>query len=176
MIWLSRFRNEASAILNQEKLIMLLKQERELLKRCRNHVAQLIEIHNGSGTWRPDLFSDLRQLDALRNGSRRTVERTHWNHAAPNAIRWVDDIVASLEALGGTAHLTSIAQECVRRRKEAGRSVPRNFEAVIRDTLHAHSSDAAKFHYEGSNTQDLFKKESSRGRGWWSLRSKPNRD
>lgn len=137
-----------------------------LLKCCRNHVAQLIEIHDGSGTRRPDLFHDLRQIDALT---------TPYLPASQHGVRWVDDVRATLEFLGGTAHLSEITAECIRRRRESGRSVPRNSDAIIRDTLHAHSSDAAKFYYVGSNTQNFFRREHTSGPGWWSLRSKSRR-
>jgi hypothetical protein len=152
---------------------MLSTQELTLLKRCREHVVQLIEIHDGSGTSRPDLSSDLRQIDALTNRQAAT-DRSH--RAASGETRWVDDVVAAVGAFGGTAHLSTIAKEASRRRKEAGHSLPRNSDAIVRDTLHAHSSDAAKFFYERSNTQDLFKREWKRGPGWWSLRAKRSRD
>lgn len=77
-------------------------------------------------------------------------------------IRWVDDIKASLGALGGSASLHAIYKEVKGRRRAGGRSVPKTLEAVIRRTIEDHSSDSANFRGE-----DLF---ALVGRGEWALR------
>ena len=147
---------------------MLSTQELALLRRCGDHVHELIELYESSGDKRPDLFSDLNRIDGLIGTSYRGT------HA--DGTRWVDDVVAALEALGGKAHLSSITRECIRCREEAGRSVTRNSDATVRDTLHAHSSDAAKFHYGVARNDDLFSREYALGLGWWSLRSMRSRN
>ncbi len=78
-------------------------------------------------------------------------------------IRWVDDIRAVLNDLGGRASLHQIYKAVELRRKEGGRSLPRTLEAVVRRTLEDHSSDSANF-----RAADLFQLV---GRGEWALRS-----
>lgn len=77
-------------------------------------------------------------------------------------IRWVDDIQASLAALGGKSSLHSIYKAVEKRRRLGGRSTPRTIDAVIRRTLEDHSSDSANFRGE-----DIF---ALIGRGEWALR------
>lgn len=77
-------------------------------------------------------------------------------------IRWVDDVQASLEQLGGTASLHQIYKSVESRRRDGGRSVPKTLDATIRRTLEDHSSDSANF-----RGADLFAKV---GRGRWAIR------
>ena len=83
-------------------------------------------------------------------------------HAQMGKIRWVDDVVAALKKLGGTADLGEIYRVTRRIRNEGARSQPPSLEATIRRTIEDHSSDSANF--RGKN---LFKLV---GRGRWALR------
>ncbi|HEX6029953.1 MAG TPA: hypothetical protein VFY90_00895, partial [Tepidiformaceae bacterium] len=62
-------------------------------------------------------------------------ERDH-----PNG--WLEDIIAALASLGGSASLGEIYKEVARRRTPP---LPESFEATIRGTIECHSSDSAKF-------------------------------
>lgn len=96
------------------------------------------------------------------------------NHSRPNKyasnkefemtgkIRWVDDIVSSLRDLGGEANLNDIYNHVRMKRKTAGRSVTKEYQATIRRTLEDHSSDSANH-----RAADLF---ALVGRGIWALR------
>lgn len=80
-------------------------------------------------------------------------------------VRWVDDVKSALVTLGGRASLHMIYQQVERVRREAGRSVPKTIEAVIRRTLEDHSSDSANF-----RGADLFCLPEGHGAGVWALR------
>jgi len=80
-------------------------------------------------------------------------------------VRWVDDVRTALTKMGGEASLHSIYREVECIRREAGRSIPKTLEAVIRRTLEDHSSDSAN--YRGV---DLFGLPEGHGKGIWALR------
>src|SRR3989338_7614904 len=69
------------------------------------------------------------------------------------------------EAAGANQLSHSIYREVECIRREAGRSIPKTLEAVIRRTLEDHSSDSAN--YRGV---DLFGLPEGHGKGIWALR------
>lgn len=91
-----------------------------------------------------------------------TTERKQEEVDMFGKVRWVDDIVAVLRNLGGSAPLSDIYDEVRSRRKVAGRSITREYQATIRRTLEDHSSDSANHRAE-----DLFRLLE---RGVWALR------
>ncbi len=86
-------------------------------------------------------------------------------------VTWRDDVKATLSHLGGKASLHSIYREIKKERRNAGRSVPRTLEAVVRRTLEDHSSDSDN--YRGG--LDLFYMPEGKGVGVWALRPQSNR-
>lgn len=82
---------------------------------------------------------------------------------APKKVRWVDDVAAALRLLGGAAELRDIYRVVRRIREQAGRPTGGSFEAIVRQTIETHSSDAQSFR----GRADLFARE---GRGRWRLR------
>lgn len=84
-------------------------------------------------------------------------------------MTWDDDIRTALQQLGGRAHLRDIYPAVKAIRQQAGRSIPAEWQAAIRETLQRKSSDSENW----DNTEDLFEM----GRihhglmGFWSLRS-----
>jgi hypothetical protein len=93
---------------------------------------------------------------------RREDEMSAGEDEASGKVRWVDDVVAALRRLGGTADLHEIYRVTQGIRSIAGRTLPRTLEATIRRTLEDHSSDSANF--RGTNLFRLV------GRGRWALR------
>lgn len=79
---------------------------------------------------------------------------------------WCGDVLTALTRLGGRARLSRLYDEVRTIRIQAGRSAPRSYEAIIRRTLEAHSSDSDNFrgHY------DLFTMPEGKGAGLWSIR------
>jgi hypothetical protein len=75
---------------------------------------------------------------------------------------WTDDIVDSLESLGGTATLDDIYQAVASRRPD----LPATWKDIIRREIQRQSSDSNGF--EGSN--DLFFSKTGLGSGVWGLK------
>lgn len=78
---------------------------------------------------------------------------------------WRDDVRTALITLGGRGRLENIYDATRRIRQQAGRSLPRTLEAVIRRTLEDHSSDSDNF-----RGTDLFCLPDGKGAGLWGLR------
>lgn len=157
---------------DQKEVAMLNEREVQILDRCADYLYELVEIYSSGGTDGRYILKDLEAIERhMRHATKCVASVRPPVASCGEPILWVNDVEAALEALGGRAHLSTITREAVARRKAAGRSVTRCSEATVRDTLHAHSSDAAKFWYGGLNTRDIFKREHALGRGWWSLRS-----
>ena len=74
---------------------------------------------------------------------------------------WKDEIVSTLDALGGEAHLSEIYEHI---ESTTLRKLARTWKATIRYTLQIHSSDTESFR----GGEDLFRRI---GRGYWGLRS-----
>lgn len=81
-------------------------------------------------------------------------------------ITWRDDVGEALRQLGGRSSLGKIYNEVENLRKKAGRSVPRNLDAVVRSTLEDNSSDSQA--YKGRF--NWFYMPEGRGAGIWALR------
>ena len=86
--------------------------------------------------------------------------------AITGKIRWVDDVRLALVSLGGESSLNAIYKEVKKNRENAGRSLPKTLEAIVRRTLEDHSSDSQNF--KGT---DLFCLPSGKGNGIWALRN-----
>src|SRR5438045_8519764 len=78
----------------------------------------------------------------------------------------VDYGIEALKKLGGMAPLWQIYKTVKLDSHKSGRTLPRNYESVIRQTLQAFSSDAKQF----QNGRDIFRMAKEEGRGWWALR------
>ncbi len=89
--------------------------------------------------------------------------------AAPDQFdrTWRGDVQEALGQLGGTASLHKIYDQVETLRKDAGRSVPRTLDAVVRRTLEDHSSDSANYK---DGRPDLFLMPEGPGAGVWALR------
>ena len=79
-------------------------------------------------------------------------------------ITWADDIYTGLQNLGGEAHLRDIYVEVRRIRLVAGRSVPQEFEATIRQALESHCQTSSNF--RGVERFEMVAK----GSGLWRLK------
>ena len=91
-----------------------------------------------------------------------------------NAVRspiqqkfWRDDVLAALISLGGEAHLSEIYEKVRERRRQNGRSLPTNADAIVRRELEYNSSDATAFR----GKFDLFRSVNGIGSGQWAVRS-----
>ena len=80
-------------------------------------------------------------------------------------IRWCDDVRDALKALGGRAHLNEIYNKVREIRRNAGRSLPKSLEEVVRKELEIRSSDSEAFLFE-----DWFSMPDGKGSGMWALR------
>jgi len=96
------------------------------------------------------------------------VERPTPNRGK-SKIRWVDDVVAGLEQLGGEAEYGRIYEQVRQVRLRGGRSIPRSFEEVIRKEIETHSSDSDAY----AHREDLFCAPQGKGAGVWALRNRP---
>ncbi len=79
---------------------------------------------------------------------------------------WRDDVAEAVRQLGEKPRLHMIYDRVEAIRKEAGRSVPRTLDAIVRRTLEDNSSDSEN--YKGG--PDLFCMPEGRGAGVWALR------
>ena len=85
---------------------------------------------------------------------------------ARKGVDWAAKVEEALTNLGGEAHLSEIYPEMERVFEKYGIPKTKNFEASIRGTIEAHSSDSKLF-----NSADLFA-SGGKGTGRWSLRRK----
>lgn len=81
-------------------------------------------------------------------------------------LRWRDDVKAALHLLDGPASLKDIYEAVRNIRRNNGRSIPANLEAVVRRELEYNSSDASVF----QGKRDWFRSVDGIGSGVWALR------
>lgn len=82
---------------------------------------------------------------------------------------WKDEVVQSLQRLGGNAKNKEIYLDI---EENASRDISsvKDLTAIIRDTLERNSSDSSKFKYDKNSEKDLFYAVSGLGKGHWGLR------
>jgi hypothetical protein len=83
----------------------------------------------------------------------------------PHPHTWLDEVLAALEAIGGTAHLSEIYAE-VERRDYMDFIARPTWQAAVRETLEKHSSDSDAFLHNG----DYFYSVEGIGNGVWGIR------
>eukprot|EP00456_Euglypha_rotunda_P037273 TRINITY_DN28631_c1_g1_i1.p1 TRINITY_DN28631_c1_g1~~TRINITY_DN28631_c1_g1_i1.p1 ORF type:complete len:140 (+),score=13.80 TRINITY_DN28631_c1_g1_i1:99-518(+) len=81
-------------------------------------------------------------------------------------IVWRDDVRAGLVAIGSSGTLTAIYDAVRHIRRKAGRSLPRNTDAIIRRELENNSADSKVF----KGQYDWFRSVDGIGSGVWALR------
>ena len=143
-----------------------------LLDRCCNYIQELAEIYESSRLGdHKRIESDLHLLSRMAKILRQPAVQTHSKKpfSRLHGVRRVDDVKQALEELGGKAHLSAIYKKTDQIRKTAGRSVPRNSEAAIRECLETHSSDSERYK---SGYPNLFMMARGRGAGIWALRNR----
>ncbi len=86
--------------------------------------------------------------------------------ATDSGVTWLDDVRHVLDQLGGKASLHEIYKLIEEVRKEADRSIPPSFEAIVRRTLEENSTDTKS--YKGG--PDFFCVPEGLGSGVWALR------
>jgi hypothetical protein len=77
---------------------------------------------------------------------------------------WLDEIIAALESLGGSAHYEDLYQEI--RRTHIG-ALPKSWKKIIQRYIQDHSTDS-----DGYRAHDLFYSVKRVGAGVWGLRSR----
>lgn len=104
--------------------------------------------------------------------AKKSIKVVH-RRVVPNSPpeRWRDDVREGLRRLGGSGHLKDLYHTVRSIRRENGRTVPANLEAIVRRELEYNSSDAGS--YQGK--RDWFLSVEGIGSGVWALRdtSKP---
>jgi hypothetical protein len=122
-------------------------------------------------TWTPEIV-DRRQELLLK------ILRDHWRleGSVPSIFvsqspsvgdgTWRDDVLEALRRLNSRAALAKIYAEVKSLRQAMNRSVPENYDAIVRRTLEENSSDSSA--YRGG--PDLFQMAEEPGAGVWSLR------
>lgn len=81
-------------------------------------------------------------------------------------IRWIDDVISGINALGGRGYYAEIYNSVREIRARNGRSIPPSFEAIVRREIENHSSDSQAY----KHTRDLFHAPKGLGAGYWILR------
>lgn len=81
--------------------------------------------------------------------------------------RWLDDVVAAFERLGGQAPLTLTLYNEIE--THASRALPKEWRAVVRRTIEEHSSDT-ETKTKRPNYADVFHSAEGIGKGVWALR------
>lgn len=117
------------------------------------------QYQHESGALRP--VSELRE----KNGPGAEQGRRAVREAGPT---WREDVEQALRSLGGKADLARIYNAVRALRASAGRSQPRNLEAVVRKELEMNSSDSEVF----QGGRDLFSMPEGKGAGVWSVRGR----
>ncbi|MCA1474306.1 DUF262 domain-containing protein [Bradyrhizobium sp. NBAIM08] len=85
----------------------------------------------------------------------------------PNGIEegtWLDDTVLALKELGGQASLSDLYKQIARLRGETKRSLPTNYQAIVRRTLEENSEDS-----DAHRQRHRLFRNSDKGKGLWSL-------
>jgi hypothetical protein len=79
-------------------------------------------------------------------------------------VTWLDDVREALRGLGGKASLSLIYKEVEKIRKAGGRSLPKNWESTVRQTLEDHCSEASF-----RTGKSVFCMPEGKGAGVWAL-------
>lgn len=156
---MQRLIEEYSRLKCLEEGVSALESERENLDRDSEENAKIQESPLSD-----EIFRVPKEVSGSKNTlvGEKVMEESNMKNFS-GKIRWVDDVRASLVALGGSASLHAIYRDVEARRRKGNRSLPRTLEATVRRTLEDHSSDSANF-----RSADLFK---NIGRGEWALRN-----
>ena len=83
-------------------------------------------------------------------------------------VKWIDDIVQAMTALGGQASYGALYKKVREIRAAAARSLPPSTEAIIRREVENHSSASEAFTHKA----DIFYAPSGIGAGIWALRER----
>jgi hypothetical protein len=130
---------------------MLSAETEELLRRCAEYVHELAEIYQFGGTNRAHLLDDLdglyRLIHESANGSRRSgvardLARNPHKRAVSNSRTWLEDIVDAFRSFRGEASYEDLYPAIYSR---ADRQFPKEWKAVVRNTIEMHSRDSANF-------------------------------
>lgn len=79
-------------------------------------------------------------------------------------VTWLEDAQEALRRLGGKAFLSSIYREVEKIRKAGGRSLPKNWKSIVRQTLEDHCSEASF-----RTGKSVFCMPEGKGAGVWAL-------
>ncbi|MCB5423903.1 hypothetical protein H0274_01420 [Altererythrobacter sp. CC-YST694] len=79
---------------------------------------------------------------------------------------WRQDVRQGLQNLGGSGHLKDIYQAVRDIRRKHGRSIPPNFEAIVRRELEQNSADAGAY----LGKRNWFRSVDGIGSGIWAVR------
>jgi hypothetical protein len=130
---------------------MLQPKNAALLERCAQYVQELAEIYQFGGTNRTHLLDDLDKLERLIQESansakpliiRRDLTSASVGRTIANSHTWLEDIVNAFRFLGGEAAYEDLYATIYAR---ANRYFPRQWKAVVRQTIELHSQDSANF-------------------------------
>lgn len=112
------------------------------------------------------ILTRLLGLKAAVHSEKNLNEKSSLKSKFITAALWRQDVREGLRQLGGAGHLKEIYEVVRAIRREHGRSVPANLEAIIRRELEYNSSDAST--YQGK--RDWFRSVNGIGSGNWALR------
>lgn len=135
-----------------------------LLEACLGHLYELAGIHKVGVGHARSIEQDIRRVQQCLKDLRAA---TAGGEPAEDRDRWVDDIIAAYESLGGISGHKALYDRVRRIRQSAGRSLPPHFKSLVRQTLQAHCSGSRQ--YRGQ--PDLFVCLSP---GQWALKSGAN--
>jgi hypothetical protein len=129
---------------------MLQTKNAALLERCAQYVQELAEItYQFGGTRRAHLLHDLDKWERLLQESAKSakplvIRRDFASLGRPitNSHTWLEDIVDAFRFLGGEASYEDLYPTINAR---ANRHFPREWKAVVRQTIELHSQDSANF-------------------------------
>jgi Negative regulator of replication initiationR len=96
-------------------------------------------------------------------------EKMHGQAAAERGrskVKWIDDIVEAMTALGGQASYGELYKKVREIRAASGRSLPPSTDAIIRREVENHSSASEAY----THKSDLFYPPRGVGAGIWALK------
>ena len=110
------------------------------------------------------LVSDLRNQLVPESNKKPNLQATPRDQGEKTT--WRDDVVTALSSIGGKGRLREIYRAVERIRRTAGRSIPNNLQATVRQVLETHSSDSHNY----KDGPDLFWMPEGKGVGIWARR------